>query len=164
MLAELLTPENIDVQITVAQQAFTVLADIEVFPVPPAPELVIIDPNEIADIRATICYMGESEGSIRIECSPSIAFAFTERMTGAELPQAFNEDVRDAIGELINTIGGNLKGLLPAGTRINTPLVFPQPADKLHHHEPEPQLSCLNFNSQFGPFRIVLLDTLPDAA
>lgn len=163
MLAELLTPESIDAQISVAQQAFTVLADIEVFPAPPV-DSISLDPEEIADIRGTICYMGESEGSIRIECSPSVAFAFTERMTGVEPPQAFNEDVRDAIGELINTIGGNLKGLLPPGTRINTPLVFPQPADKLRQHQPEPQLSCLNFTSQFGPFRLILLDTLQEAA
>ena len=164
MLAELLTPENIDVQISVAQQAFAVLADIEVFPAASTADPLAFDSEETADIRGVIRYMGESEGTIRIECSSSIAFAFTERMTGVEIPVAFNEDVRDAIGELINTIGGNLKGLLPAGTRINTPFVFREPADKLHHHQPEPQLSCLNFNSQFGPFRIVLLDSLPEAA
>jgi Chemotaxis phosphatase CheX len=159
MLAELLTPENIEVQISVAQQAFSVLAEIEVFPSPAVAELTPMGP----DIRGIICYAGESQGRIRIECSPSIAFAFTERMTGAELPTAFNEDVRDAIGELINTIGGNLKGLLPAGTRINTPFVFAQPADKTQG-PPEPLLSRLTFDSQFGPFRLVLLDEQSEAA
>ncbi|SNS24038.1 Chemotaxis phosphatase CheX [Granulicella rosea] len=150
-LTDLATPENLEAQIAVATQAFAILAGMEVFPSPP---------NHAADddqaaISARIQYMGESQGSLRIECSPSIAFTFTHLVMGVETPGAFNSDVGDAVGELINTIGGNLKGLLSCDTRIDTPEVFAK-ASEMEVMAPHMQLSCLHFDSAFGAFRLVL--------
>jgi hypothetical protein len=47
-----------------------------------------------------------------------------------------DDDVRDAVGELVNVIGGNLKALLPGDTAISTPLVFTSPRLSLARSSP----------------------------
>ncbi len=150
-LTELATPENIEAQIAVATQAFAILAGMEVFPSAGNDART----QELQAISARIHYFGESQGSLRIECSPSIAFTFTRLVMGVETPGAFNADVGDAVGELINTIGGNLKGLLSSNTRIDTPEVFAHEVES-DCGVPSTQVSCLHFNSAFGAFRLVL--------
>jgi len=155
MLDNLVTPESLDVQISVAQQAFSIMADIQVFP-SSSPDAGLS--FELADgptFAAMIRYLGESTGSLSIECSPSIAFAFTQRVLGIATPMDLDSDVSDAIGELINTIGGNLKGLLPAHTRLGTPQVHTQLPG--HREMSSSSLSCLSFESEFGSFRLILL-------
>jgi chemotaxis protein CheX len=46
---------------------------------------------------------------------------FTGRLLGIEPPEEFNDDVRDAVGELANMIAGNLKPLLPPGVALSMP-------------------------------------------
>lgn len=158
MLTNLATPASLSAQVNVAQQAFAIMAEINVFPAPPLSDPTLSEFESGPIFAAVIRYIGDCQGSLRIDCSPSIAFAFTERICGIDPPQEFNADVSDAIGELINTIAGNLKGLLPPHTRINIPEVFKQfPGDP--KRSSGPALSCLNFDSEFGAFRLVLLDT-----
>lgn len=157
MLENLTTPESLDTQINVAQQAFSIMADMSVFPAA-TPEVTI----EVASketFTAIVRYMGGAQGSIRIECTPSVAYAFTERIMGiTPAPDAFDANVIDAIGELINIIGGNLKGLLPPNTKLNTPEVIAESSADADRTAGL-RLSCLNFDSEFGSFRLVLRDT-----
>jgi chemotaxis protein CheX len=159
MLTNLATPESLDAQVTVAKQAFAIMAEMNVFAAAAPSDPTLSELESGPTFAALIGYIGECQGTLRIDCSPSIAFAFTERICGIDPPLEFNSDVSDAIGELINTIGGNLKGLLPPHTRLNIPKVFmllPGEAKPLSG----PALSCLNFVSEFGAFRLVLLETV----
>jgi hypothetical protein len=157
MLENLTTPESLDTQINVAQQAFSIMADMNVFPA--APTEVTIEVEGKQTFTAIVRYTGSCQGSIQIECTPSIAYAFTERIMGiTPPPEAFDANVEDAIGELINIIGGNLKGLLPPNTRLKVPEVF-EVASPEDDALSGLRLSCLNFESEFGSFRLVLRDT-----
>ena len=153
MLSELVTTESLEVQVSVAQQACETLAEMPILPMQ--------DGWSFADgsqpiFAANLRYMGERTGSVRLECSPGMAYAFTRRVIDGSQPTALDSDVRDAIGELVNTIGGNLKGLLPAGVRLNTPkVVAERPMDA---SAPE-CVSCLGFRTLSGPFRLLLLSS-----
>jgi len=157
MLDNLTTPESLDTQVNVAQQAFSIMADMSVFPAAPAEITIEVDAKQT--FTAIVRYMGGAHGSIRIECSPSVAYAFTERIMGiTPAPEAFDANVIDAIGELINIIGGNLKGLLPPNTRLNTPEVIAESSAEAERTAGL-RLSCLNFDSEYGSFRLVLRAT-----
>jgi hypothetical protein len=151
MLTDLVTPEALEVQASVAQQAFETLAEMAVFPI----QMTVAMEGAAEPIfAASLRYLGECTGSVRLECSPELAYVFTQRVISGSEPNSLDSDVRDAIGELVNTIGGNLKGLLPAGVRLNTPKVL---AEKPLDASAASCLSCLTFKSQFGAFRLLLM-------
>ena len=150
MLTELITLESLEVQISVTQQAFETLAQIRVFPVKDP-----LLPGRLEEVfAARLGYLGERTGAVRLECTPGVAFAVTRCLISESQPTSLDSDVRDAIGELVNTIGGNLKGLLPTGVRLKTPEVSTgQPFDPSDTE----CLTCTTFESQFGSFRLLLL-------
>lgn len=82
-------------------------------PFPPAGEL----------ITAAISLAGTWKGAVLVECGLKEAFLFTSLMIGVEQPTALNDDVRDALGELANMVGGNLKSVLPGGVGLSLPTV-----------------------------------------
>ena len=79
--------------------------------------------------RATIQFVGKSLGRLQIHLSLEQCFEVTSRLMRIDRPTAFNEDVSDALGELANMIGGNLKALLPERAELSLPTVYlPQPS------------------------------------
>ncbi len=151
MLTELVTTESLEVQVGIVQQALETLAEMPAIPKRDAP----VFENESETIfAASLRYLGECTGSVRLECSSGMAYAFTQRVISGSQPGSLDGDVRDAIGELVNTIGGNLKGLLPAGVRLNTPKVV---EDQPYDVSAKECLSCLRFGSPFGSFRVLVL-------
>jgi CheY-specific phosphatase CheX len=52
-----------------------------------------------------------------------MARTVTSRMLGVEAPARVDDDVIDAVGELVNMIGGNLKRILPPGVVLSLPSV-----------------------------------------
>jgi chemotaxis protein CheX len=74
-------------------------------------------------ITASISLTGSWKGAVLVECGQHEAFRFTTQMIGIDLPTEFNDDVRDAIGELANMVGGNLKSALPGGVGLSLPTV-----------------------------------------
>jgi chemotaxis protein CheX len=82
-------------------------------PFPPAGEL----------ITAAISLAGSWKGAVLVECGLREAFLFTSRMIGIDPPTSLNDDVRDALGELANMVGGNLKSVLPGGVGLSLPTV-----------------------------------------
>jgi chemotaxis protein CheX len=82
-------------------------------PFPPSGEL----------ITAAISLAGSWKGAVLVECGLQEAFLFTSRMIGIDVPTSLNDDVRDALGELANMVGGNLKSVLPSGVSLSLPTV-----------------------------------------
>jgi chemotaxis protein CheX len=82
-------------------------------PFPPAGEL----------ITAAISLAGTWKGAVLVECGLKEAFLFTSKMLCMDAPTSLNDDVRDALGELANMVGGNLKSVLPGGVGLSLPTV-----------------------------------------
>lgn len=149
MLATLATPEALDAQRYVTQDVFRIMAGMEVdsSPYPFS--------NSPGAIDSLLYYIGGANGSLVLECSRSVARAFAERVTGQPAQSLDDDDVRDAVGELVNMIGGNLKALLPGDTAISTPLVCTS-TQELPLQKGATLISSLDFRCDFGQFRLSL--------
>ncbi|HEX4340476.1 MAG TPA: chemotaxis protein CheX [Polyangiaceae bacterium] len=66
---------------------------------------------------------GAWEGAVTICCSPLFARAAAAAMFGLEDTEPSREETRDALGELANVVGGNIKALLPGTTHLSLPTV-----------------------------------------
>jgi hypothetical protein len=99
----------------------TLVGDGEVFvpvPAPPPAELV----------SAWVDILGPWTGSVVVTCAPTTAQALTESVLMMRPPtQADDEDVADALGELANVLGGNIKSVLPGESRLGLPQIGPAP-------------------------------------
>jgi chemotaxis protein CheX len=82
-------------------------------------------PHEDTCMRAEIVLTGDWSGAIRLTCHQEAA----QRMAGSmlhlsgddHLPQ---EQVDDAIGEVVNVVGGNVKGALGGRTALGLPTIL----------------------------------------
>jgi len=71
---------------------------------------------------AAISISGAWEGTVTIEVTAATAEALTAAMLGID-GALDDEDIADAVGELVNMIGGNVKGLLPGPSVLTLPVV-----------------------------------------
>jgi chemotaxis protein CheX len=74
-------------------------------------------------ITASVFLAGEWRGAVSVEIGMGQAVEITGRLNPESSPSGLDDDVRDAIGELANMIGGNLKASLPSGTHMSMPTV-----------------------------------------
>lgn len=70
---------------------------------------------------ATITVSGAWSGIVSLEFAADTAATVSSRMLG--LDQVEEEDVADAVGELVNMVGGNVKGLMPGPSALSLPVV-----------------------------------------
>lgn len=82
-------------------------------------------------LRASVTVSGEWSGWITLEVSRAAARDLTRRML--QVDDVTDADVHDAVGELVNVLGGNVKSLLVEGSVLGLPEVTDgeQPADTL---------------------------------
>jgi chemotaxis protein CheX len=67
---------------------------------------------------------GGWQGVVTIELGEAAARRLTTRMLAlAADGEATDSDVADAVGELVNMVGGNVKGLLPGPSTLSLPAV-----------------------------------------
>lgn len=82
---------------------------------------VVVAPGAV---RAEVALSGDWAGRVRLACDAATAASLARTMLGARdgdpVPDA---DVRDAVGELANVVGGNVKGMLPGTTALGLPRV-----------------------------------------
>ncbi len=108
--------------------------------------------NEVA---AIVRFEGASDAALSIQCSFDQAIEFTRRLMRNAGPVFFDDDARDALGEIANVIGGNVKALLPQKSILSVPEVF--------SGDPTPRLSDddyvarLIFQSEVGAFSLSFL-------
>ena len=76
-------------------------------------------------VRAAVEIRGDWDGAVTLEMSP--AAARTAARTMLTRDEVDDDDVLDALGELVNMIGGNIKSLLPSGSALGLPMVSPTP-------------------------------------
>ena len=83
------------------------------------------EPYSVQEHRVTcaVYFAGVWTGASLIECPLKMAYEFTARLMRIPKPVEFDNDVCDALGELANMIGGNLKSVLPRGVSLSIPSV-----------------------------------------
>jgi chemotaxis protein CheX len=83
--------------------------------------------NAFADSKRTVTGFvnigGAWEGTILLEVSDTLSQQFAAAMLGISPDEVSDQDVADALGELTNMVGGNIKSLLPAPSNLSIPSV-----------------------------------------
>ncbi|HWE53986.1 MAG TPA: chemotaxis protein CheX [Acidimicrobiales bacterium] len=74
-------------------------------------------------MAASISISGVWNGTACLTCSEPAARHAAAVMFGMSQAEITDEEVHDAIGELINVVGGNIKGILPGPTELSLPTV-----------------------------------------
>ena len=87
-------------------------------PVPPPADVV----------SAWVDIHGPWTGSVVVTCAPVTAEELTESVLMTRPPEVVDdEDVADALGELANVLGGNIKSVLPGESRLGLPQIGTAP-------------------------------------
>jgi hypothetical protein len=77
-------------------------------------------------LSAWVLVVGPWSGSLVVTCAPSTAAALTRAVLRADDDEELTEeDVADALGEVANVIGGNVKSLLVEPSHLGLPQVGP---------------------------------------
>lgn len=84
------------------------------------------DVNMVASIRIT----GTTKAMIFVEAPLGTAKGIGENMFAAEPNSLQEEEIRDAIGEIANMIGGNVKGMYEGESQLSLPCISNE-----EHHE-----------------------------
>lgn len=134
----------------IAQDVFQTMLD---YPVSCSEE----ESSQVTDaVTAAIFLSGTWKGAVILECSQSEASGFTARLMKISEPAGINDDVRDALGEIVNMIGGNMKSILPAGVSLSIPSVL-DGADYAYRICGANQKETMFFRGELGLFRITLV-------
>jgi CheY-specific phosphatase CheX len=154
MLATIPLEEHVAEQARIVADVFGVMADIVVEPAtapwPPSEELV----------TAAIYFTEPWKGAMMLECVLPLAFEFTARVMSVPTPTTVDADVCDSMGELVNMIAGNFKGLMPAETGISIPSVV-RGRDYVLQMRGSKTLSQVVFVGEFGPCSVTLVGVGP---
>jgi chemotaxis protein CheX len=117
-----LAPETTDVQAIAEQVWSSFLGETE--PLLPRP----VEPGRPFDAEdawsAAVAISGGWDATVTVELSADLALALTTTMLGLdEAETAEDGDVADAVGELVNMVGGNIKSLMPGPSVLSLPAV-----------------------------------------
>ena len=116
-----IAPEQTDVHAIVEQVWSSFLGDEE--PLLPAYDVDAAFPAEDAWSSAVSIHGGWT-GTVTIELSKVLAFSLTRVMMAMEESEPLDDgEVADAVGELVNMIGGNIKSLMPGPSALTLPVV-----------------------------------------
>ncbi|GAA1794878.1 chemotaxis protein CheX [Planosporangium flavigriseum] len=77
-----------------------------------------------SDVCASVSVTGAWVGHIVVSCSMPAARNVAAALLGIDLDGVAREDVTDALGELANIIGGNVKSLMPEPSALSLPIVL----------------------------------------
>jgi chemotaxis protein CheX len=134
----------------IVEDVFQTMLDTEVIPLhtPPA--------EDTGSLTAAVQFIGEWQGAVLLQCAARQAFAFTSALMPGLQPSRVDADVRDALGELANMMGGNLKSVLPPGVVLSMPSVV-QGSDYALHICGSNPVKTVHFASDLGSFSVSLV-------
>jgi|SRR5579859_94311 len=78
---------------------------------------------ESSSVTSCVQIDGAWHGALVLKCPMALAQTLTAQMFQTDELVPDLEEVRDALGELANVVGGNVKALLPAPSQISLPAV-----------------------------------------
>lgn len=99
--------------------------------------------------------MGAWEGSVSLLCPKKLAQQAAAIMFGIKEDEANMEQVQDALGELTNMTGGNIKAVLPEPSYLSLPAVA---VTDFHMHIPGTELiTTVNFTCNNQNFSVTVV-------
>lgn len=110
-------------------------------------------------LTATVHFAGVWKGALLFQCSMDQALFLTRRLMPTCQSMQMDEDVRDALGELANMIGGNLKSVLHPGVALSMPSVV-EGVDHSVHIRGGNTLAEAWFIGTLGAFRITVVQSV----
>lgn len=78
---------------------------------------------DLSFVLGTVRISGAWQGELTLGCSAELARKVAAAMFGKSPEQAEPEEIRDAIGELTNMVGGNFKTILKGECRLSVPSI-----------------------------------------
>jgi chemotaxis protein CheX len=86
-----------------------------------------VDAEEATESRlaAAVSVTGAWRGHVVVACSPAASHHVAAVLLGIPAGEVTAADVTDALGELANVIGGNVKACLPESCALSLPYVIP---------------------------------------
>ena len=115
-----LAPEITDVEAIVEQVWSSFLGETE--PLLPRPSGGAFPADDAWS--AAVSISGGWDATVTVELSAPVALSLTATMLGLETSARVEDgDVADAVGELVNMIGGNIKSLMPGPSVLSLPAV-----------------------------------------
>jgi len=97
---------------------------------------------------AQVRISGGWKGRVTFHCDRSMAARLTARMLTAEADEVDHEQIGDAVGELVNMVGGNLKALVPGPSQLSLPEPIDPPSGS--------RLAELAFDCEGGTFFVAV--------
>lgn len=93
----------------------------------PAPTL---DPDAHKSLMTAVVRLtGEDETSIFVECTKEMAREIASSMFQCGQDELAPDEVHDALGEIANVLGGNIKGVLAMDHQLSLPVVVEGPRE-----------------------------------
>lgn len=99
---------------------------------------------------------GDWNGAVLLECTRQQACRFAGRILSTDPPDTVDDDVRDVLGELANVIGGNMKCVMAAASRLSMPTVIEGGDDDVRVFRSTAR-ERLMFDSSEGNFWVTVL-------
>lgn len=97
---------------------------------------------------------GAFEGTVTVSCTPALASHAAAILFDVADGAATESETRDALSELVNITGGNLKPLVPGPSKLSLPQVGDVPADGK-------MLGKVRFDCMGQSVEVVLRETMP---
>jgi chemotaxis protein CheX len=111
-------PTDDDIRV-IAEQVWSSYLDVDgVSPLVPLPA-----EKPLYDVSASVSLTGAWRGHVVLRCSSVAARNAAAALLGVDYEDATVDDVTDALGELANILGGNVKSLLPEPCALSLPHV-----------------------------------------
>src|SRR5208337_3507809 len=79
------------------------------------------DFSAIGALTVCVKITGAWDGEVRLYCSEPLAQSIAAAIFQVEANHAANDEILDALSELIHIVGGNLKALLPQPVTLSLP-------------------------------------------
>jgi chemotaxis protein CheX len=114
----MVTEVSVEIVTQIVESIFITMMDLEVS----ASETLCIPAGD--RVTSSVYLEGDWNGAVSIECNRQQACLFAGRLLAMDPPATVDDDVRDALGELANMIGGNLKSSMDANARLSMPSVI----------------------------------------
>ncbi|OLF06895.1 chemotaxis protein CheX [Actinophytocola xanthii] len=90
------------------------------------------------DLSASVAIMGAFEGHVIVQCTTQASRDVASVLFEMPTEEVSEAEIGDALGELANVLGGNLKSMLPGPSTMSLPRV----AETTHEHWPSTVEIC----------------------
>ena len=141
---------RLEEQVRIVNDVFSTMVDIRTDPVE-----AYMEPD-IEVVTAAVYFTEPWFGALFVECTLPLAFNFTARLMSLPVPTEIDEDVCDALGELANIVGGNLKALLPSNVGLSLPSIV-RGTDYAVRLRGGVVVNRQVFDTEFGKFQVTLM-------